>query len=73
MNQDLCQTQGKLAETLGVTQQATLNRLEAMSLVQKQGKTTTKINNEPTQLFFKISNLRELKLKVSLFLQKNNK
>ena len=37
LEQDSCQTQEELAETLGVTQQAILNRLKAMGMVQKQG------------------------------------
>ena len=37
LDQDSCQTQEEIAETLGVTQQAISNRLKAMGMVQKQG------------------------------------
>ena len=37
LEQDSCQTQEELAETLGVTQQAISNRLKAMDMVEKQG------------------------------------
>ena len=37
LDQNSCQTQEKLAETLGVTQKAISNRLKSMGMVQKQG------------------------------------
>ncbi|UYV71393.1 hypothetical protein LAZ67_8002959 [Cordylochernes scorpioides] len=37
LDEDSTQTQEELAETLGVTQQAILNRLKVMGMVQKQG------------------------------------
>ncbi|UYV78857.1 hypothetical protein LAZ67_17000019 [Cordylochernes scorpioides] len=37
LDEDSSQTQEELAETLGVTQQAILNRLKVMGMVQKQG------------------------------------
>ena len=37
LDQDSCQRQEELAETLGVTEQAISNRLKAMGMVQKQG------------------------------------
>lgn len=33
LDQDACQTQGKLAEILGVTQQTISNRLKALGIV----------------------------------------
>ena len=37
LDQDSCQTQEELAQTLGVTQRAFSNRLKAMGMVQKRG------------------------------------
>jgi len=37
LHEDSCQTQEELAESLGVTQQATSKRLKAMGIIQKQG------------------------------------
>ncbi|GFU40778.1 mariner Mos1 transposase [Trichonephila clavipes] len=37
LNQDSCQTQQELSESLGVTQQAISKRLKVMGMIQKQG------------------------------------
>lgn len=37
LDEDPCQTQGKLAESLGVTQQSISKRLQAMGMIQRQG------------------------------------
>lgn len=38
LDENPCQTQGELAEALGVSQQTVSKRLKAMGMVQKQGK-----------------------------------